>query len=124
MSYRKGSGRKKPSRFTQVLPIWSQANTTAATMLIQDLLQRMGITDVPSYFHKLQLPIAISVVVCGGIGAASDGLQGLVIGALLGVGVPIALLGAVVLLVLITLYLALFAAVWVAIFAIAGGLLK
>jgi hypothetical protein len=124
MAYPKASGAKKTYRLSQVLPIWSQANTAAATLLFQELLEKLGVTDVRSYFQHWRIPIVIGVVVCACMGAASDGIKGLAIGGLLGVVAPIALLWAGVMLALVVLYLALFAGFWAALFAIAGWLLE
>lgn len=105
MAYPKLSGRKQTYRLSQALPIWSQANSAAAAIFFQELLGKLDITDVRSYFYKLQVPIVISVVVCAGIGAANDGLKGLAVGGLLGMLAPIALLWAVVMLAIIAVYL-------------------
>lgn len=111
---------KRPSRsfghkLSQALPIWRQANSDAAFMFFQDVLERFGITDVKSYFQKWRIPIVISVIVCALVGAASDGLKGFAIGGLLGVVAPIALLWLAVMLTLIALFLAIYVAVWAAI---------
>jgi hypothetical protein len=89
----------------------------AAFMFFQDVLERFGITDIRSYFLKWRIPIVISVIVCACMGAASegaasDGLKGFVIGGLLGVVAPIALLWLVVMLSLVALFLAVWAAGW------------
>jgi len=75
-----------------VPPIWSHSNTAAAHMFFKDVMERLGITDVRSYFQKWRVPIAISIVVCALTGAVSDGLKGFAIGGLLGIVAPIALL--------------------------------
>lgn len=99
-------------KVSQVLPIWTSANTTAANLYFMSLMERFGITDARTYFQKLRISIAISVVVCAWSGAASDGLKGFVIGGLLGTVAPIALLWLVVMLSLIALFLAIYAAAW------------
>lgn len=104
MASRKPSGLK----LSQVLPIWSPANTAAANLLFVLLLERMGITDIRSYFQKWRIPIVISVIVCGFVGAASDGLKGFAIGGLLGIVAPVALLWLGVMLVLIAVFLAIY----------------
>ena len=95
MAYRKPvrpSNRFTVSKLAQVLPICTPSNAAAATMFFQELLKRFGITAIRSYFHKLPIPIAISVIVCSYIGASSDGLNGFVIGCLLGIIAPITLM--------------------------------
>jgi len=86
-------------------------------------MERFDITDVRSYFQKWRIPIAISVVVCACSGAASDGLKGFVIGGLLGIVAPIALLWLGVMLALITLFLAIYFAAWAVILWILWWLL-
>jgi hypothetical protein len=101
-----------------VLPIMGSSQRAAAFMFFQEVLQRFGITDIRSYFQKWRIPIAISVVVCACMGAASDGLKGFAIGGLFGVVAPIALLWLGVMLSLVALFLAIWAAGWAVIISI------
>jgi len=75
-------------------------------MFFKELLERIGITDVRSYFKKLQIPIVISVVVCAFMGTAIDGLKGFVLDGFFGVVAPIALLWLGVMLILAAMFLA------------------
>lgn len=111
------------NKVSQVLPVWTTANSTAANMYFLSLLERFGITDVRSYFKKLRIPIAISVVVCAWVGAVNDGLRGLVIGGLLGIVAPIALLWLCVMLILIAIVMAIYCAAWAVIYWILWWLL-
>ena len=111
-SPRKSSTKSTGRKLFQALPIWTPANTAVATLIFKDALEKLGITDVRSYFQNWRIPIAISVVVCTWVGAASDGLKGFVIGGLLGVVAPIALLWLGVMLSLIALFLAIYVAAW------------
>ena len=88
-------------------------------MAFQALLSRMGITDIPSYFQKLRIPIAISVIVCAAVGAATYGIPGFLLGGLAGLLAPAALLYLAVLLVGIAIYLAMFCAAWAFIWVVA-----
>jgi hypothetical protein len=124
MTYPKRMRRKKAVTLSQVLPIWTASHAAAANGIFLGLLERIGITDVRSYFHKLRGLIVISVVVCACSGAANVGLKGFAIGGLLGLVAPLALLWAGVILTLAVIYLAIFAAAWAAIFGIAGWLLR
>lgn len=81
-------------------------------LVFQDLLLRLGITDVPSYFRKLRIPIVICVVVGGGVGAALYGLKGFFLGGLLGMIAPVALLWLAVMIVGVAIFMAIYVAVW------------
>ena len=111
-SPRKSSKKPIGRKLLQVLPIWTPANTAVATLFFKDVLEKLGITDVRSYFQKWRIPIAISIVVCAWVGAASEGFKGCVIGGLLGIVAPIALLWLGVMLTLIALFLAIYVAAW------------
>jgi len=87
------------------------------------LLERFGITDVRSYFQKLRIPIAISVTVCACLGASSHGLKGFLIGGLLGVIAPVTLLWLGVMLVLITIFLAIYFIAWAVILCLGWWIL-
>jgi len=75
-SPRKSSKKPIGRKLLQVLPIWTPANTAVATLFFKDVLEKLGITDVRSYFQKWRIPIAISIVVCAWVGAASEGFKG------------------------------------------------
>ncbi len=81
-------------------------------------MSKLGITDTASYFRQLRIPIGISVVVCAAVGAANYGIKGFVLGGLVGLLAPAALLYLAVLLVGIAIYLAFFIAFWAVIWAI------
>ena len=90
MAYRKPSWRKlKPS---EVLPLWTPAHTSIAQLGFQAVMQKLGITDIPSYWHRLRAWIVASVIVCILVGASNYGLKGVVLGGLLGLFAPVALL--------------------------------
>jgi hypothetical protein len=80
-------------------------------LFFKELLKKLGITDIRSYFRVLQIPIVISVILCACMGAASDGLKGFAIGGLLGVAAPIALLWAGAMVIAIALFMAIYVAV-------------
>lgn len=100
---KRSSGRK--FRVSQVLPIWTTAHSDTVNLACQYLLLRFGITDVPSYFRVLRIPIAISVVVGATVGAFGYGIKGFFLGGLLGLVAPAALLWLGVLLIGIAIYL-------------------
>ena len=84
-------------------------------MVFVALLLRFGIVDVPSYFRRLSIPIAISVVVGALVGVAQYGLQGFCLGGLLGLIAPAALLWLGVMLVGTAIFIAIYVAAWAAI---------
>lgn len=110
-SYRKSSWRKlKPS---DVLPLWTPAHTSLAQLGFQVVMQKLSITDVPSYYAKLRPLIISSMVLGAAIGAAADhGITGFSIGVLLGFMAPAALIFVGVTLVVVAIFLAVFCGVW------------
>jgi hypothetical protein len=111
-SPRKSSSKSAWNKVSQVLPIWTPANSAVATLFFKDVLEKLGITDVRSYFQKWRIPIAISIVVSAWVGAASEWFKGFIIGGLLGIVAPMALLWLGVMLSLIALFLAVYVAAW------------
>lgn len=92
-------------------------------MVFISMLSRLGITDISSYFRKLRVLIVIGVVVCACIGASDSGLKGFILGGLLGLFAPAALLWLGVMLVGITIFIAIYAAAWAVIFCVLWWLL-
>lgn len=114
---------KRRFHLSQVLPIWTPSSSAATNLAFMSLLLRLGITDVESYFRKLFVAIVISVVVCAAVGASGSGLKGLVLGGLLGLVAPAALLWLGVMLVGVAIYLAVYFAAWAVILWGLGWLL-
>lgn len=105
----KMTNQKTPGqKMLQALPRWTTQNTDIVNLVFQDLLSKIGITDASSYFRKLRIPIAISVVVCVLMGASEFGVKGFLLGSVLGLAVPIILLWLLVMLAGIAIYLFLF----------------
>ncbi|MCX7246108.1 MAG: hypothetical protein NTX31_00285 [Burkholderiales bacterium] len=121
MAYRKSSWRKlKPS---QVLPIWTTANTNAASIVVKEVFAHLGVADLRTYFQQLRVTIVICAIVGASIGASSYDLKGLIIGALLGVAAPAALICLGTVLVLICIFLAVYCAAWAVILCLGWWLL-
>jgi hypothetical protein len=99
----------KPS---QVLPIWTTANSNTANLVAQELFAHLGVVSVRSYFQQLGVAIVICVIVGAGIGASSYDTRGLLVGALLGLAAPAALIWLGTVLTLIVIFLAVYCAVW------------
>ena len=110
-------------QIAKTLPIWSTTHTETVNLAVQALLSKLGIADPPSYFRQLRITIAISVVVCASCGAANYGITGFVVGGLLGLLAPAALLYLTVLLVGIAIFLCIYCLVWAAIWVIFRWLL-
>ena len=121
MGFRKSSWRQlTPS---QVLPIWTTANSNFANALAKDMLARIGVTDTRSYFQKLHVAIVICAIVGAIIGATSYQMKGLIIGALLGVAAPAFAVWFGTVLVLICIFLAVYCAAWAVILCLAWWIL-
>ena len=121
MAYRKSSWRKlKPS---QVLPLWTPAHSDTANLITQSVFYKLGITDLPSYWHKLQGAIVLSVIICACIGASNYGLKGVFLGGLLGIAAPAAAIFLAVVVVLAAILLGVYCAAWVAIYCVVCWLL-
>ena len=121
MAYRKSSWRKvKPS---QVLPLWTPAHSDTANLITQSVFYKLGITDLPSYWHKLQGAIVLSVIICACIGASNYGFKGVFLGGLLGIAAPAAAIFLAVVVVLAAILLGVYCLAWIAIYYIACWLL-
>lgn len=121
MAPRRTFGRK--IKVSEVLPIWGVSHTNLVNMAFETLMHKLGITDVRSYFNKLRVLIAISVLVCALVGASNFGIKGFFLGGLLGLAAPVAILWLGVLLIGIVIFLAIFVAAWTLILWVAWWLL-
>jgi hypothetical protein len=101
---------------SQVLPVWTTANSNAANIIAQEVFAHLGITDIRTYFQQLRVAIVICAIVGACIGASSHGEgSGLLIGAVLGVVAPAVLIWLGTVLVLACIFLTVYCAAWVAI---------
>lgn len=116
--YRKSYSRskdRKPS-WGDAVPRWSQAQTDTSNLLARMLFEKMGITDLKTYFEKLLVPVAISVALGAAIGAYRDGLSGLFWYGLAGIAAPAALIWLAVVVPYVLLYVAMIFAAWLLLF--------
>ena len=121
MAYRKSSWRKvKPS---QLLPLWTPAHSQTANLIALEIFQKLGITDLPSYWHKLRGVIVMSAIVCACIGSSNYGLKGVFLGGLLGIAAPAAAIFLAVVVVLAVMLLGVYCLAWIAIYYISCWLL-
>ena len=121
MAYRKPSGRKL--KVSEVLPTWTSTHQTVVNMVFADLMARLEITDLQSYFRRLRVWIVIGAVIGSIYGAATYGFTGFVIGAALGLTAPAAILWLGILLIGIAIFIAIYVAAWAVILWVAWWLL-
>ena len=96
-------GRKvKPS---DILPIWTTTHTDTANLVFSLAMERVGVTDIPSYFRKLPISIILCAFIGACIGLAMHGIEGFVVGTLVGMAAPAVLIWAVIGLFMIAAYL-------------------
>ena len=88
----KTSRPSQKSRFkaSDYVPIWNQQHTVTTNLMAEMAFDRLGVRDVRSYFQQLAIPIALSSVIAGVVGAYHWGLQGAVLGVLAGIAAPAA----------------------------------
>ena len=116
--YRKSYSRSKNHKqsWTDAVPRWSQTQTDTTNLMARMLFEKLGITDLESYFEKLMPAIVVCVVLGAGIGAYRDGLSGFFLWGLAGIAAPAALIWLGVVLSYVAVYVALIFAVWFALF--------
>ena len=120
MAYRKPASRK--FKVKDVLPIWGVSHTNVVNMAFETLMRKFGIGTMHDYFCKLRILIAISVLVCALTGASGYGLKGFIVGGLLGLAAPAAILWLGILLIGIVIFLAIYVAAWAVILWVAWWL--
>lgn len=125
MAYRKtysrssksyGSG-KSTFRAGDYVPTWSQSNTDAVSLIFKDLMAKVGVTDVASYFHKLFIPIVLCMVIGAVYGGYTAGFPGFIWYGLAGLVAPAALLWLGIVLCYCAVILGVFFLAWAAIIA-------
>ena len=121
------AARKTPlrgSKISRVLPIWTVENADLNTAIFVSCMQRLGINSLPSYLRKFAIPVLLCALVGAGVGTFHSGVSGLIVGALLGLATPAALIWLAVTLVHVAAYLAVFCAAWAVIFYVARWILS
>ena len=103
-------------RVSDVLPICTSANANLNTAMFVSYLQGLGITGISSYLRKLAVPVVLCVLAGASAGAIHSGINGMFVGALLGLAAPAALIWLVITLIHFACYLIAFCAVWIMIF--------
>lgn len=88
-SYRSG---KSSFRSSDYVPPWNQSQTDTVNLIFKDLMAKVGVTDVASYFHKLFMPIVICMLIGAVVGGYTAGFPGFIWYGLAGLVAPAALL--------------------------------
>lgn len=116
--YRKSYSRSNRSKssWSDAVPRWSQAQTDTTNLMARMLFEKLGITDLKSYFEKLLPAIVVCVVLGAAIGAYVDGLSGFFWWGLSGIAAPAALIWLAVVVPYVLLYVALIFAAWFLLF--------
>jgi hypothetical protein len=116
--YRKSYGRSnsQKSSWTDAVPRWSQAQTDTTNLMARMLFEKLGITDLKSYFKKLMPAIVLCMVLGAVAGAYRNGFSGFVFGGVAGIAAPAALIWLSVAVSYVALYVALVFAAWFALF--------
>jgi hypothetical protein len=113
-SYSRSNNRK--SSWTEAVPRWSQAQTDTTNMMARMLFEKLGITNLKSYFEKLMPAIVVCVVLGAAIGAYLDGFSGFFWWGLAGIAAPAALIWLAVVVPYVLLYVAMIFAAWFLLF--------
>lgn len=116
--YRKSYSRSNHSKssWTDAVPRWSQAQTDTSNMLARMLFEKLGITDLKSYFQKLMPAIVMCVVLGAAIGAYRDGFSGFIWWGLAGIAAPAALIWLAAVVPYVLFFVAMIFAAWFALF--------
>ena len=94
------------------VPLWNQRHTNTTNLMAEMVFDKLGVTDLRSYFEVLAIPLGICTAVGVGIGACHWGLQGTVLGVAAGIVAPAASIYLVLVLAYAAVLLFAFVAVW------------
>lgn len=117
MAYRKTTSRSSKSGFRagDYVPTWKQSQTDAVNLIFQELMGNIGVTDIPSYFEKLFLPIVLCIVIGAVYGGYTGGFSGLIWYGLAGLVAPAAVVWLGIAFCYCAVILGVFFAAWTAI---------
>ena len=97
------------------MPTWNQSQTDTVNLIFKDLMAKVGVTDVATYFHKLYIPIVLCMVLGAVYGGYTGGLSGFFWYGLAGLVAPAAVVWLGIALCYCTVILGVFFAAWAAI---------
>ena len=108
------TSRKPRSRVSiaDMLPIWTTTETSTVNLVVASIFLDHDITDVPSYFQKLRIPIAICFILSAIFCESSYGIWGFFLGGLAGLAAPAVLLWLGVLLLGALIFLVIYIITW------------
>ena len=109
-SFHRSNSRKQS--WSDAVPRWSQTQTDTTNLMARMLFEKLGITDLKSYFEKLMPVIVVCVVLGAVIGAYVDGFSGFIWWGLAGIAAPAALIWLAVVVPYVLLYVALIFSAW------------
>lgn len=110
--YRSGKSTFRPGDY---VPTWNQSQTDTVNLIFQDLMGKIGVTDVATYFHKLLIPIVICMVIGAVVGGYTAGISGFIWYGLAGLVAPAALLWIGIIVCYCALILGVYFVAWAAI---------
>lgn len=113
-SQRKTKPRTSGTAFkaSDYVPIWSQQHTNTTNLIAEMVFGQLGVTDLRSYFQQFAIPIGICTGIGIGVGAYHWGLQGAVLGVLVGLAAPAVSVYLLLVVVYAAILLFAFIAVW------------
>jgi hypothetical protein len=95
-----------------LVPVWTPGIAQMNNAMALQVLARLGVTDLASYFRRLWIAIAMGVVIGAVVGATYWGIQGLLIGTAVGIASPALLIWLVITAAVIFVHLFVFIAAW------------
>jgi hypothetical protein len=112
--YRKSNSRssRQGPQWIDAVPRWTSAQTVATNRFAQILFFRFGITGPASYFSKWWAPVAICALLGVAMGAYIGGLQSALWYGLAGMAAPAALILLIAVVSYAAVYLLVFFAAW------------
>jgi len=123
MAYRKTYSRSSKShrsgksnfRAGDYVPTWSQSQTDTVNLIFKDLMAKVGVTDVATYFHKLRILIVLCMFTGAVVGSYTGGFATGIGYGLAGLVAPAALLWFGIIVCYCAVILGVFFAAWAAI---------
>jgi len=125
MAYRKAYSRSSKSyrpsqssfRAGDYVPTWNQTQTDTVNLIFKDLMGKIGVIDVATYFHNLFIPIVLCMAIGAVVGCYTAGFPGFIWYGLAGLVAPAALLWIGIIACYCAVILGVFFLAWAAIIA-------
>ncbi len=97
------------------MPTWNQSQTDTVTLIFKEVMGKIGVTDIPTYFDKLLGPVILSMAIGAVVGGYTAGFPGFIWYGLAGLVAPAALLWFGIMVCYCAVILGVFFAAWAAI---------